>query len=317
MIIKPLVQQKIRLIGIVLLLKTQLINAQTPSQTLSILKESSPVITAVIDTGVDINHPDLKDHIWTNPGESGIDSLNRDKSRNNIDDDNNGYIDDVHGWNFVDNNNNVLDTHGHGTHVAGIINKSKLSSTRLMILKYYSATAKEEENLVNSLLALKYAIDHNSHIINYSGGGESKNKLEEELIKEALNKNIILVAAAGNNSKDNDKLGFYPASYKLPNIIAVAAMDNSLRLLPSSNYGKNTVHLIATGKNIYSSLPHAKYGFMTGTSQATAIVTEKLLREIQLDKKFRISLVKNQLTRLKLSTTRIKLYDSLSSIANK
>ena len=119
----------------------------------AINKGSKDVIVAIIDTGADVNHEDLKNNIWKNPGETGLDSQGRDKATNGIDDDNNGYIDDVNGWNFVSNNNNLTDNHGHGTHIAGIIgaeadNGKGISgvspNVSMMILKYQAILNKNQ-----------------------------------------------------------------------------------------------------------------------------------------------------------------------------
>jgi len=124
---------------------------------------SKDIVVAVIDTGIDINHPDLKDNIWKNPKEI---------PNNNIDDDNNGFVDDVHGWNFVPNNNNLSDDHGHGTHIAGIIGavggngigiSGVAPKVSLMALKYYHP--KRTDNRSNTVRAIHYAIDNGAHIL--------------------------------------------------------------------------------------------------------------------------------------------------------
>lgn len=233
---------------------------------------SKDVVIAVIDTGVDTLHPVLQENLWRNPGETGNDDQGREKSKNGIDDDGNGYIDDVHGWNFAGNNHDLKDSHGHGTHVAGIIQSITLK-TNLMILKYYDPKSSGAENLANTVKAIEYAIKMNAKIINYSGGGVSKYPDEEVAIRKAQAQGILFVAAAGNEKSNSDIFGFYPADYKLSNIISVTAIDENRRVLPSSNYGKNSVDIAAPGKNIISTLPGGKFGRMTGTSQATAFVT--------------------------------------------
>lgn len=227
------------------------------------------VVVAVVDTGADTEHPALRDSLWTNPGEAGVDDRGRNKANNGVDDDGNGFIDDVHGWNFVDNNNDLSDHHGHGTHVAGLI----APSAQVMILKYYDIHSSGSENLFHTLQALQYAIRMKAQIINYSGGGTDPNLHEEKILKEAQEKNILVVAAAGNEKSDNDTEGFYPASYGLSNIVSVTAIDQNGRVLKSSNYGAHSVDLAAPGKDILSALPGGHYGTMTGTSQATAFVS--------------------------------------------
>ncbi|MBY0554448.1 S8 family serine peptidase [bacterium] len=240
------------------------------------------IVIAVIDTGVDINHRDLKNIIWTNPGETGKDIFGRDKSTNGIDDDGNGYADDLHGWNFVNNSNDVSDSHGHGTHIAGIIQKEYRKHTpsstspppaRLMVLKYYSPDAQDSENVLNTVRAIEYANRMEANIINYSGGGGSAFTREYKAIEKSMQKNILFIAAAGNNNSNTDNKKYYPASYELDNIISVAATDNDGEFVSFSNYGQKSIDIAAPGKMIYSALPNNNYGFMSGTSQATAYVT--------------------------------------------
>jgi thermitase len=236
----------------------------------------TPILVAIIDTGADTQHPLLRNHIWTNPGESGVDSQGRDKATNNRDDDGNGYIDDVHGWNFADNTNEVSDRHGHGTHIAGIIAKGA-DTASLMILKYFNPEASGETNQRNTLRAIEYATKMKVQIINYSAGGTDPSDDEENAIRKAAEKNILFIAAAGNEHSDCDRGGFFPATYSLPNILSVTAVDARSKILPSSNFGRSTIDLAASGKSIVSAVPPKRggglTGMMTGTSQATAFVT--------------------------------------------
>ncbi len=247
-------------------------------------KEFEPILIAVIDTGSDIYHKDLKDHIWTNPGESGLDVFGNNKENNKKDDDGNGFVDDLHGWNFVDNNNDVTDEVGHGTHISGIIkrefhqhplqNKSVTKAkVRLMILKYYSPKGKNQDNLYNSTQAIIYANKMRAQVINYSGGGGQSSLSELKAIQQSLLQKIVFVAAAGNNFTNTDVKKYYPANYGLDNIISVAATDRAGELLPFSNYGKRSVDIAAPGKWILSTLPNNQYGVLSGTSQATAYVS--------------------------------------------
>ena len=248
----------------------------------SVSRGSKKVIVAVIDTGIDINHEDLKTNLWKNPGETGLDSKGRDKATNGIDDDSNGFIDDIYGWNFVSNNNKLDDNHGHGTHIAGIIgaeagNKKGISGispeVSLMILKYYDPKVPNTDNLKNTVQSIQYAVKMGAHIINYSGGGTDFSQEEHDAIQAAERKGILFVAAAGNERSNSDEHHYYPADYKLKNIISVTAIDPTTEVLSSSNYGTETVDIAAPGQNILSCLPGSTYGLMTGTSQATAFVT--------------------------------------------
>ncbi len=248
----------------------------------SITRGSRDIVVAVIDTGIDNKHEDLVKNLWVNPGESGKDHLGRDKATNGIDDDGNGFIDDVNGWNFVGNNNKLDDNHGHGTHIAGIIgaeagNGKGISGispeVSLMVLKYYDPKVPGADNLKNTVAAIRYAVKMGAKIINYSGGGTEYSQEEHDAVAEADKHGILFVAAAGNERSNSDKHKYYPADYGIKNLISVTAIDPATQVLSSSNYGVETVDIAAPGQNILSCLPGNSYGYMTGTSQATAFVT--------------------------------------------
>lgn len=241
---------------------------------------SHDIVVAVIDTGIDVHHPDLKANLWMNEGETGLDDQGRSKSSNGIDDDQNGFIDDVHGWNFVDEDSKLTDNHGHGTHIAGIIGATGHSAimgiapnVKIMTLKYYDPYVGEQNPLANTIKSIHYAIQMGADIINYSGGGLSPNSSELAALKEAHRHGILVVAAAGNEKSNSDIQPYYPADYELDNIMSVTAINRTKRILPSSNWGARTVDIAAPGDKILSTLPGNAYGEMTGTSQATAFVT--------------------------------------------
>lgn len=229
------------------------------------IEEGSPnVIVAVIDTGIDPKHKDLAKNIWHN-----------DKSKPDQ---------TIFGWNFVTNQANPIDDHGHGTHVAGIIgatvnSKNGISGVAhrvsIMSVKYYSEINPGAVNLKNTIKAIQFAIDHGARIINYSGGGPEFSEEEYLTIKKAATKGILFVSAAGNEHQNIDQAAnaYYPSSYAMNNIISVAATDIQNNLLQSSNWGKTKVDVAAPGENIYSTLPGGRYGYMSGTSQATAFVS--------------------------------------------
>ncbi|MCB0348402.1 MAG: S8 family serine peptidase [Bdellovibrionales bacterium] len=227
------------------------------SKAWEITRGSKEIVVAVIDTGVDVNHPDIKNNLWTS--KTG-----------------------THGWNFVANNADLTDNHGHGTHIAGIIGaeggngigiSGVAPKVSLMILKYYDPKAAYNNNLANTIKAIRYATENGANIINYSGGGLEFSKDEYDAINEARKKGILFVAAAGNEKSNSDKSRYYPANYDLDNIISVTAINTEAKVLDSSNYGAHTVHIAAPGKNIFSTIPGGKYAPMTGTSQATAFVS--------------------------------------------
>lgn len=239
------------------------------------------VIVAIIDSGIHLSHKKIRDHLWQNAGEQGVDHNGRDKGSNGIDDDGNGYVDDVYGWDFVERNPSPIDHNGHGTHIAGIIlgwsdsSQSAESDEKIKILplKYYHPGANGQLNMLRSLEAFKYAIDAGVDIINYSGGGIMPDPREEALIRLAASKGIVVVTAAGNNGNDLAVQKFYPASYPSKNIFTVAALDRSGRsLLKASNFGQK-VQFVALGEDVESALPHQRTGPMSGTSQATAFVS--------------------------------------------
>ncbi len=243
---------------------------------------SRKIVVAVIDTGADVKHEDLIANIWSNPGETGQDGKGRDKATNGLDDDGNGFVDDVHGWNFVSGNNDLKDNHGHGTHVSGIIGAEASNGkgiagiapeVSLMVIKYFDPKVPSTDNLKNTVNSIRYAIKMKANIINYSGGGTEFSKEEFDAIDEARKQGILFIAAAGNERSNSDRFHYYPADYGLTNIISVTAIDPSIEVLASSNYGTETVDMAAPGQNILSTLPNNLYGYMTGTSQATAFIT--------------------------------------------
>jgi len=252
---------------------------------------SPSIVVAVVDTGIDYAHPELRDNVWINRGETGAwqppkgqENLTacRDKSCNGIDDDSNGYADDVVGWDFVNEVPLPYDVHGHGTHISGIIASKPANGVgmvgvcpkvSIMALKYYDNSGVGYNNLQNTVRAIQYAIRNGADIINYSGGGADPAPSEQLAIEQARQKGILFVAAAGNDGHNNDQIPYYPASYGTDNIIAVASISRDNQLLPSSNYGAKRVQVAAPGLSIVSSLPSGKFGPMSGTSQATAFVT--------------------------------------------
>lgn len=241
------------------------------------LKQKELVI-AVIDTGIDTQHPFLKEMIWQNPGEIGLDEKGKDKRHNGLDDDQDGFIDDYEGWNFASNSKDVFDFHGHGTHVAGIIKKYSHFADRIKILplKYYSLNQSTENNLDNSVAAIKYAINKHVDIINYSGGGAGFSEAENKVLKLAEKNHIIVVAAAGNEAHNLNQISYFPASYGLKNIFVIGSKSPKGKRSPFSNFGIGKVDAFLEGENIVSSLPNGKFGRMSGTSQATAMGTAKV-----------------------------------------
>lgn len=237
------------------------------------LLAAANVVVAVIDTGIDYTHPDLKHCLWTNVGEfgpwQGRSGDCRDKSCNGLDDDGNGYIDDVIGWDFVEDDAIPYDELGHGTHVAGIIG---CKSAPLMILKYYNGNVQDESNVSRTIRAIDYAIRMGANIINYSSSGNIPVRAEYIAIKRAEAAGLLFITAAGNSGQDTNYHPSYPSTYPISNIISVAALDHLGRLLPTSNYGLR-ISVAAPGLNILSTYPNKMIKTQTGTSMATAAVT--------------------------------------------
>lgn len=245
------------------------------------------VIVAVIDTGVDYNHPDLNPNIWINPGEAGA------KANNGIDDDGNGYIDDYMGWDFVENDNKPWDktggffgNPGHGTHCAGVIGAASNNGfgisgiapgVRIMPLRFLSERG--EGTTADALRAVKYATDMGAWITSNSWGGPdddpAESKALQEVFADASAKGRLIIAAAGNESfnVDSDPRQAAPASYNMPTQITVAATDRNGRMASFSNYGAKLVHVGAPGVGILSTVPNGKFMNMDGTSMAAPMVS--------------------------------------------
>ncbi len=258
--------------------------------------ESSPtssIIVAILDTGVDYNHPELKDHIWKNEAENCTD---------NLDNDNNGFKDDCVGWNFVKNNNDPMDDDiagagSHGTHVAGIV--SALGNNGFGVIGVAGITANIKimpvkildeygDGYVSDVIeGIQYAKKMGAKIINLSlEADESVSQINslDDAIKDAPDK--LFVVAAGNGSEDLNSENIYPASFNRNNIVSVAATDNDDKKTNYSNYGANIVHLGVPGNNIYSTRSKktmvlkgifqnysSAFFYETGTSMATPMVT--------------------------------------------
>lgn len=219
-------------------------------------KKKKDIVVAVVDTGIDRDHPFLANNIYVQNGSVDQDNFGVDFSK-----------DKKHKGAPIDN-------HGHGTHVSGII-RSIFPDVKILALKYYNPNASGLDNLNSTVEALRYAVESNVDVINYSGGGPEAASEELRVLKEAERKGILVIAAAGNEESniDDKKKAYFPASYGLKNIITVTAHDEDLKILNSSNYGRMSVDIFAPGYRIKSALQNGRTGYLTGTSQATAFVT--------------------------------------------
>ena len=225
---------------------------------------SSSIVIAVIDTGIDYTHPDLTSNIWMNPGEI---------AGNGRDDDGNGLVDDVRGWDFCNNDNSPMDDEGHGTHCAGVVGATGnngvgvagvMHRVRLMPLKFLDSMGMGDTS--DEIDCILYARSKGARVISCSFGSEYYSYWEEEAITAT---NALFVCAAGNDGSNNDGTPHYPSGFTAENILAVASTDNRDQLVSTSNYGAASVDLAAPGRNIYSTMPGNSYAYLSGTSMAT------------------------------------------------
>lgn len=225
-------------------------------------------IIAVLDTGVDLFHEALKPNLWTNPGETPKDG---------IDNDGNGVVDDIHGYNSRQENGFPLDENGHGTHCAAIIgaadgNSQQISGVmkRTQIAGVQFLSKLGMGNMADAIEGIAYADRIGARIVSNSWGGGPYNRALKDVIAASP---ALHVFAAGNESNDNDQNLTYPASYDLPNIVSVAATDHNDQLAEFSNYGAQQVDLAAPGVNIYSAVNSGEYKELSGTSMAAPFVS--------------------------------------------
>ena len=244
-------------------------------QAWDISTDCGDVLVAVIDSGVDYGHEDLARNMWVNPGEI---------PGNGRDDDNNGYVDDVHGWDFGDDDNDPMDYDSHGTHCAGIIGAVGNNGVgvagvawkvRMVALKHTGGQTGTSYSS-DSIDAIHYASRIGVYVISASWGGDRSDPNLEYTIGRYCTSRILFVAAAGNGGDDligddNDHWPMYPASYSFKCIISVANTDSEDRLAGSSNFGRTSVDLGAPGTDIWSCIP-GSYGYKSGTSMATPYV---------------------------------------------
>lgn len=237
---------------------------------------SKDVVVAIIDSGIDLTHKDLIKNLWINPGEIAGDG---------IDNEGNGYVDDINGWNFTNNNNDVQDRYGHGTHIAGIIGAEANNSlgvaginwnVSLMSLKFMDdkgiGWTSGAANAMNYVSMMKTVYGVNIVVANASwGGGTGFSNTLYNAITKLNDAGVVLTVAAGNNGSDNDITPRYPSCFDVNNVISVGALSkyDGVSLVSYSNYGASSVDLAAPGGVIMSTLPPDTYGYLSGTSMAS------------------------------------------------
>ena len=250
-----------------------LVYMQEPMETVWEHTQGEDVIVAVIDTGVDVSHIDLKDNIFSNE---------REIANNGIDDDSNGYIDDVNGWDFANDVNQVctqqtINEEQHGTHIAGIIasmmdnNEGTVGvapKAKILPLKVFTGGQAYTSDIIE---AIEYAANMGAKIINCSWGTTYENTALQEVIE--AKSDTLFICAAGNSGVNIDTNPVYPAGYVCDNIITVASVNSAGNLSYASNYGDNSVDVAAPGVEIISTLPGNTYGIKSGTSMAAAFVS--------------------------------------------
>ncbi len=299
-------------------------------------------VVAIIDTGIDHTHSQLKNSIWTNSSEI---------PGNGIDDDGNGYIDDVYGWDFYYNSNEtyvgtskirggIENEDEHGTHVAGIIAAARdgvgtagiasNTNVELMCLKVLGGKEGSGET-VDIVKAIEYAEKQGAVICNMSFGINQTDipfyyQDYDKAMKEAIEKSSMLfVTASGNEGSNNDTYGVYPSSYDFDNIISVGNLRCDGTLSAYSNYGEISVDLAAPGMYIYSTIPNEKYDYMSGTSMAAPMVTAacamgyaytKIPDIFAVRERLLANITKNSSLDKKVSTSgMLNVYDTVKDLA--
>lgn len=230
------------------------------------------VVVAVIDSGVQLSHSVFVNSsgLWVNADEI---------AGNDIDDDSNGFVDDINGWNFVNRTNNPDDDNGHGTHCAGIVlgtgqdifkNPLDQAKVQIMALKFLAADGSGATS--NAIEAIRYAVRNGAKVLSNSWGGSTYSRALEDAIAFAYTNEVAFVAAAGNAANNNDLNPTFPATYFVPQVVSVAATDSSDLLASFSNFGPKTVVIGAPGVSILSTYLDGKFARLSGTSMATPFI---------------------------------------------
>lgn len=258
---------------------------------------------AVIDTGVDYNHPDLRGQVDVNSAE-----LN---GKSGVDDDSNGYIDDVYGYDFANKDGDPADGHGHGTHCAGVIGAAHngigvagvMANVKIVAIKFLSDSGSGEA--IDAIAAIDYAIKRGVNVMSNSWGGGEKEQSLLDAITAAEKAGITFVAAAGNESNNNDTSSTYPANYEISNVISVGSYTNGGAKSSFSNYGLTTVHVTAPGSAILSTYK-GKYSNLSGTSMAAPHISGIVGLLLSQEPNLTPAEIRERLVRTSVQTTKLK-----------
>lgn len=284
-------------------------------QAWTLSKGSKDIIVGVIDTGVDYTHPDLSENIWVNEAElNGVEG---------VDDDNNGFVDDIHGYDFANDDGDPMDDNMHGTHVSGTIGARGDDgvgvvgvnwNVRIMALKFITAAG--SGTLESAIKAIDYSIQMGAMLTSNSWGGGGKSQSLEAAIQRARDAGQLFVAAAGNSGKDSDATPMYPAAYEAENIISVAAVDRAGKLADFSNYGATSVDIGAPGVDVVSSTPNGKYKALSGTSMATPHVAGVVALLMAYDRTLNWEQVKSRLLKTSVPTEALRQKTTTGGMLN-
>ena len=267
---------------------------------------SNDVVIAVIDTGVDHQHPDLMENMWINMAEQN--------GQPGVDDDGNGFIDDIHGYDFVDQDGDPMDEKGHGTHCAGIIGaghnevgiKGTMKKVKIMAVRFLDKAG--TGTVSDAIQAIDYAVRNKAQILSNSWAGNFYSQALFDGVEASTKAGLPFTAAAGNEQNDNDQWETYPADFALDNVISVGAMTGAGGKASFSNYGKNSVDVFAPGESILATYIPKSYKWLSGTSMATPFVSGILGLALAKNSNLTVRELKDSLVESSVKNDELKEY---------